>query len=684
LLEVKVIFNGKAEPFHTNMRHSRQRRTDVNLIGDKIMSPFIRAFALACCLLAMPTLINAQTPPGKPTPQKTAAAEKSAKPKRERPDPLSSQRRATAITLATSLADEARSFRDEQLRARVQMRAADALWDSDVEQARSLFRRAWDSADSADRESFRLYEEKLREEKERGAWAGSGPANLRGEVLRLAARRDRALGEEFLSKLSEAKDQENQNLTIKAENAPAPPTADPENPPFVVAQRLLLARQSLDEGDIERALQFADKALDIVTTRGINFLSLLREKDQAAAADKRFAAMFQRAAADPSSDATSVSVLSSYAFTPFMTLVVRGDGRNHTSMERDKIVAPNISPELRAAFLRASAQILLRPVPTADQDRTLAGRGGLYFTIARLLPLFDQYAPDFSPELRAQMGALAPDAPERFRNGADKMLTRGLVPEETQRDEGQEALENADRASTSADRDLSYARAAMVAARKGDAGARDIVDKIQDSELRKAARAHVDFALVSRAIERKEAQEALRLARTGELTSVQRVWALTEIARTVKKTDTKSAGEILDEAATEARRIGGTDPDRTRALFGVATRMYEVDRTRAWEIVAEAVKSANAATGFTGEDAEIVSRFKTSRGTSTTNFTVESFDLNGIFGLLARDDLFRAVELAKMFTNETPRATATLAIVRAILDQKRSETKIENRAEVND
>ncbi len=647
------------------------------------MSPFIRAFAVSCCLIAMPALINAQTPSGKATPQKAAKNEKGAQPKRDRPDPLASQRRAAAITLATSLAEEARTFQDEQLRARVQMRAADALWESDVEQARALFRRAWDSADSADREAFRLFEEKRKAQAQSGGYAGSGPPNLRGELLRLAARRDRALGEEFLAKLTEAREQENQNLTIKADNAPAQPTTDPEKPPFAIAQRILLAREFLEEGDTERALQVADLALDIVTTRGINFLSMLREKDQAAA-DKRFAAMFQRAAADPSSDATHVSVLSSYAFTPFMTLVVRGNGQNHTSQERDRIVAPNISPELRAAFLRSAAQILLRPIPTADQDRTLAGRGGLYFTIARLLPLFDQYASDSSTDLRAQMGALAPDAPERFRTGTDKMLTRGLVPEESQRDEGQEALESADRASTPADRDLSFARAALAAARKGDMNARDLVDKIQDSEMRKSARAFVDFTLVNRAIDRKDAQEALRLARTGELTSIHRVWALTRIAQIVKQTDTKSAGEILDEAAMEARRIGGTDPDRTRALFGVATRMYEVDRTRAWEIVAEAVKAGNAATGFTGSDAEIVSRFQTSRGTSTTNMTVESFDLNGIFGLLARDDLFRAVELAKAFTGEAPRATATLAIIRAILEQKNSERRVENRDVTNE
>lgn len=647
------------------------------------MSPSIRAFAITLCLIAMPAFINAQTPPVKVTPQKAAKKEKGAQPKRDRPDPLASQRRATAITLATSLAEEARSFHDEQLRARVQMRAADALWESDAEQARALFRRAWDSADSADREAFRLFEEKRRAQEKSGGYAGSGPPNLRGELLRLVARRDRALGEEFLAKLTEAREQENQNLSIKADNAPVQPTTDPENPPFAVAQRILLAREFLEDGDTERALQVADVALDIVTTRGVNFLSMLREKDQAAA-DKRFAAMFQRAAADPSSDATHVSVLSSYVFTPFMTLVVRGNGQNHTSQERDRIVAPNISPELRAAFLRSAAQILLRPIPTADQDRTLAGRGGLYFTIARLLPLFDQYAPDASTELRAQMGALAPDAPERFRTGTDKMLTRGLVPDETQRDEGQEALENADRASTTADRDLSFARAALAAARKGDINARALVEKIEDSEMRKSARAFVDFTLVDRAVDRKDAQEALKLARTGELTSIHRVWALTQIARIIQKTDTKSAGEILDEAATEARRIGGTDPDRTRALFGVATRMYEVDRTRAWEIVAEAVKAGNAATDFTGSDAEIVSRFQTSRGTSTTNMTVESFDLNGIFGLLARDDLFRAVELAKTFTNEAPRATATLAIIRAILEQKSGERRVENRDVTNE
>ena len=111
------------------------------------------------------------------------------------------------------------------------------------------------------------------------------------------------------------------------------------------------------------------------------------------AADLRFATMVAKTVADPTSDAVGVSVLSSYVFTPFMYIIVRGNGQNHTSQARERIVAPvNFPAELRRGFLDGAAQILLRPPPPLDQDRTIAGRRGLYFTIARLLPLYEQFA----------------------------------------------------------------------------------------------------------------------------------------------------------------------------------------------------------------------------------------------------------------------------------------------------
>jgi hypothetical protein len=639
--------------------------------------------AAALCVFGLAVQTGAQTPSGKTPARETGKQSKPAA-KRDRPDPLAGERRTTVLVLANSLAEEARSFRDESLRARVLARTADALWEAERERARGLFRRAWEAADAADRESLKRFEEQQRAAGGSGGVYSSGPSELRAEVLRLAARRDHALGEEFLNKAAEGAPDQPLTITPAGQSPVELSSSDPEQPPAAVAGRLNLARELLEAGDVERALLFADKALDRVTTFGIHFLSMLREKNQAAA-DQRFIQMLARAAADPTTDAVTVSVLSSYAFTPFLHLIVRRDGRNHTSQQRDRIVAPVLTPELRAAFFRTAAQILLRPIPQPDQDRTLAGRPGLYFTIARLLPLFDQYAADYSPELRAQLGALTPDAPEQFRNGQSSMLTRGLVPEESLKDEGQEALDNLDRARSGEERDGLYARAAMVAARKGDSRARDYVDKIDDTDFRKRTRAHVDFTLLGRAIEKKDATEALRLARTGELTNVHRAYALMEIARLLTKTDPTRASEILDEALAEARRIGGSDVDRPRALVGVATRLYELDHNRAWEVLAEALKAANAVSDFTGEDAEIVSRLVTKRGSSTTNFTVDIFDLNNIFSLLAKDDLARAVELAKGFSFEAPRAAASLAIVRAVLNAKPDDRRIvSDQREVND
>ena len=63
---------------------------------------------------------------------------------------LEAQRRTFAASIIMSLADEARSYKDLALRARVLARSADALWDVDPDGARTLLRRAWEAAEKAD------------------------------------------------------------------------------------------------------------------------------------------------------------------------------------------------------------------------------------------------------------------------------------------------------------------------------------------------------------------------------------------------------------------------------------------------------------------------------------------------------------------------------------------------------
>src|SRR5262245_3175614 len=95
----------------------------------------------------------------------SAVAQKKPKPNTEE-DADAAQQRTVAISLVSTLADEAGSFKDQTRRARVQARAADVLWDSDPERARELFRRAWEAAEIVDAE--KQAEERRRLESEPG------------------------------------------------------------------------------------------------------------------------------------------------------------------------------------------------------------------------------------------------------------------------------------------------------------------------------------------------------------------------------------------------------------------------------------------------------------------------------------------------------------------------------------
>ena len=166
------------------------------------MTHLARAFlvSLALCSLAAPSIAQSsksatETPNKKIAasnkPVNNAAAERAAR-----------ERRATALSLLVTLADDVRNFSDQRLRARTQARIADAMWDADPDQGRTLFRRAWDAAELADQESARRTEEdRQRQQAANGSVAITPPPDLRSEVLRLAAKRDRALGEELLDKL---------------------------------------------------------------------------------------------------------------------------------------------------------------------------------------------------------------------------------------------------------------------------------------------------------------------------------------------------------------------------------------------------------------------------------------------------------------------------------------------------
>jgi hypothetical protein len=623
-----------------------------------------RVAPVALFLLASGSLAAAQTPDEtrSPAPAKPAASKSTANNgSNADAEQQLRARRKQARSLLISLSTDARAFHDQTLRARSLARIADALWQVDAEQGRLMFRKAWEAAEFADQESDRKLQEEIQKQKTRtgGGYAISLPPNLRREVLRLAARHDRALGEEFLEKLKTQK--------IEAANAAAP---RPGRLNEAQSQRLGVARELLQAGEMERALQFADPALTIVGTDSINFLSDLREKN-AEAADERYASLLAASANNPQADANTVSLLSSYIFTPHLFVLFVGNGFN-TSQMASKVVPADVSPELRNAFFQSAAAILLRPLPPPGQDQSSSGVDGKYLVIKRLLPFFEQGAPaEMVESLRAHLNALNAVVSEETRKRDDEWLGKGVRPEKPAAEREQSLLDRIERAKTSAERDSLYIELAFMISNRGDLKARDYAGKVEDLETRKQVQAYVDGSLALYAVQKKRTDLALELVQKGELTHLQKAWVLTQSAKVLAPTDKDKAVELVEEAAAEARRIEVSDPSRPQALIAVANALELVDASRAWDATFEAVKAANSAEGFTGEDGEMVLTFQSKGHSSVYSNDIPDFDLEGIFRNLADQDYDRAVELARGFEAEGPRAVATIAIARAVLEPKK-------------
>ena len=621
-------------------------------------------FAVASIILTQPVFAQPPATKTKPTTKNVGGRDKSdGKAEAER---IRKERQAQARALLVSLATDARSFRDQILRARSLARIADALWEIDAEQARLLFRKAWEAAEIRYREnqertnaSDGFVTIKPGEITPESMHAMATEPDLRQEVLRLAAPRDRMLAEEFLEKLKETRTEN------KGENMGPSLWELPD----ALQQRLSLAENLLRAGNTERSLQLAEPLLSQVTISTLDFLTLLREKNPVAA-DQRYASMLASTRNNMAADGNTISLLSSYIFTPNTYVVFNQQGGASFSAMPTTTPA-NVSQQLRFAFFQTASSVLLRPQPPPEQDQSTTGIAGKFMVVKRLMPLFEQFAPrDITESMRSQFEALNSLVTENIRRGETDSVQKGITPDESFADQEAAILSQIERAATSDERDQLYFRLASLALIKDDLKARDYAGKIEESGFRKQAQAWIDWGLAASAIRKKNTELALELNRIGELTHIQRVWLLTQAAKQLAKTDQPKGLSLIDTASAEARRIDGGNLDRPRALFAIANALRMLEPARVAEAIFDAVKAANSTEGFTGEGGGITQTMSTGGMIRVRPENISDFDIEGVFSALANEDYERAVQLARGFQGEAPRANATIAIARSVLNDK--------------
>ncbi|MGZ8844547.1 MAG: hypothetical protein ACXW18_12850 [Pyrinomonadaceae bacterium] len=627
---------------------------------------FLATSAVVLCFLTVSFSAQAQTSKTVPTDSpnrqdaKQTAADKTKSAKDAEAERVRNERRENARSLLFTLASDAGRFNDSTLRARTLARVADLLWEADRQRARSMFRSAWDAADIAETENVARYRELERQADSTGGLrTNPSPPRVRQEVLRLASKHDRTLGEEFLAKLKPPGERETR--------APSPTgTIDP-----VSLQRIEVACQLLNADQTEQAVQFADPMLGMISMWTVDFLSSLREKDPGAA-DARYAAMLATAAASPQSDANTVSLLSSYLFSPHSFIMFIAGGTLTRSFQGN-FTRPVAAPGLQSAFLRAASNILLRPLAPPGQEQNSAGHDGHYLVIKRLMQLFNQYAPpEMTAALRAQLDALSALVTKATRDrDDDDWVRKDIRPDKFEENWEQSLLDQLDRAKTSAERDkINYQLASMFSGR-GELKARDYVDKIDESELRNNVRTYIDMRLGSYAVHKKDADRMLELVRNGQVPHVYKARLLSLTAQLLAKSDNDKAAMLIDLAAAEARRIQASDPDSPSAFLAVAYAMLKVNPAAVWDAMNEAVKASNSAESFSGEGGQLSYSVRMKGMSFGYQENVLDFDLEGIFKTLTDQNYDKVVELAQGFTRQAPRAVATIAIARSVLEDKK-------------
>jgi hypothetical protein len=599
---------------------------------------------------------SSQTSQTPPTPKVAGNTKPVKDPEAER---LVRERQQHAQSLLITLANDAGTFNDQRLRARTLSRIADALWESEPDRARTLFRKAWDAAESADAEAQRRTAEDLREQRAKSADGGYylvSPPEIRKEVLHLAVKHDSRLGEEFLGKLKD-KEKEDRGRSPFHESESA------------AGHRLDLAKQLLTDGDNKAALQIATPLLSTVNRQAIEFLSSLRDRN-ATLADERFAVMLGLASANSQSDINTAALLASYLLTPHGYSSFGESGALPLSRRFSGVTPPDVAPALRTAFFRMAGEILMRPVQPG-QDQNASDVLYKYAAIHAFIPWFQEFAsPELTAGLRAQLEVLSSMVPSNQRRKEEESVREPAAPANPKPDPEQSLIDRVDRAKTSAEQDQLYYQLALLRADAGDFKARDYADKIADGELRQAVRGYVDVSMAWKAIEKRDAERALEIVRTGELPRLWKVWTMARAARLLTRTDRERALQILDDAGAEARRMDGSDADRPRAFLAITAALLAIDRIRGWDLMTDAVKVANSAPDFTGADGQLAFRINVKSFRNLHQHGMSEFNVAEVFRSLANEDLDRAVALARVFEREAPRANAVMAVALTVLEKR--------------
>lgn len=582
------------------------------------------------------------------------------------------ERTKNAYRLLDQLIDEAQSLRLTENRVRVQTTAADLLWDSNQERARSLFAVAAEGVAELNRAQASNNNRRGPQNVERRSF------QLRQELVLAAARHDAQLAYQLLA-------------ATKPAPQPAPPSLDSRVPQRQISvednlEQMLLGRiaaldpklaalnaeQMMDKGqfprtlpevlnhlymqDFDAAAKLADKTAKKLATTN------LLTNNEAASLAQAFLVRGPRSSEKPAvikvTGSAMLPLVEQSAYTELLgsvidlvlkTVVPTPNQRNQPQRGARPAIVSGVG----------QGQINAQTRSNVTQEQNAARR--LLPGLQAALPLIDQYLPAKSAAVRQKLSeaGLWTNSPlgagqtlNAFQGNltADAMMQAAAVaPPQMQPRLYQQA---AYRALQEGDTE----RARQIATQHLSEKARDLL--IQQIGFR-------EMAQKSESIGLEKVRQTIAQLQTDE----EKLNALLQIARDTEKVNPKLASQILDDARQMTNRRA-TNYQHFDQQLRVARAFLTLDPARSFEVLDPGISQLNellsAAAVLNGFELNIFrdGEMSLQAGGGLTAM-VQRFGQE--LGQLADKDLERAETLAGRFQFAEPRIMARLAIVQGLL-----------------
>lgn len=572
------------------------------------------------------------------------------------------EKQKRAFILLEQVVDEAQLLRLPENRIRMQIGAAELLWESNEGRARSLFSQAAEGL----AEMMRAPNADAGANERRNSNQMRMPIQLRSELVLTVARYDAPLAYQLLA-------------------ATRPPTSEATASGFNfeddLEQRLLAQVASLDP---KLALQNAEDLLAKGKYPGslIDVLIQLRAKDKEAAAKLEEKLLKRLVAANM----LTTSEAGSLALSLLQTgpRAANAAGTEATPSRNQPYLAASGYADLMGSVIDAA----LRATPQAATNQPRAnrgrGRGGFNQTQANAIPTLS------AAELE-QMNA------RRLLNGLQMLLPRvdQVLPARAQavrqkitevglsnnqranvnqmfsnlEQQNSAGLVAAAAAAPAAMQPRIYRRAALKALDEGNPDlARQIAADHLEGNTRDSILKEMELAQLTKKADGEAIDEARRMI-AGLPTDEQRVDMLLQLAGRTQSANPKLALQLLEEARQVTNKRA-TSYQQLELQLRVADAFRDIEPDRSFEIIEPGIMQLN----------ELLAAASTLSGFEVNVFREGEMPLQGGNGLsamvarygqrlgaLATKDFERAQTLANRFQLSEPRIVARLAIVRGLL-----------------